>query len=273
MKRIIVLILALGMMFSLFATKKTIYRVKHFSEKGTRRLVERDQRKVYYYRSVRGQDLVIAKPSAGEYTLKTISKIQDNVIDVSMFINDIATPIKLVQVGFNDKYTFFKDYTFRLPEDVKELRIRTFNRNAYFRFFQKAVLTLSDDPMKVKPFTSEKKVEISNGKTGSEYYMATEANNITFAVDGEFDAYFFVRSAIVAVQKPAFDIYQNGELIRTESIDLKKSGKFTSDGYECISIGRRIDLITKTGENRFKIVPQNANPILIRVMKIRKRDK
>ncbi len=271
MKKLIILSLLITVLLPLFAYDKVIYRAKDFSSHGTRRLVEVKGRKVFYYRSVRGEDLVLRKPASGEYTLKSVSKAQDLSLDLDVIIDGTPTPVHLTQLGFNNKYTFFNEYKLNIPRGVDEVRIRTMNRNAYFRFFKKAVLHLSEDPIAVKPTKSLKKVVVKSSKASSDYYMADEGNEIVFSVDGRFDAYFFVRSAIEENVKPAFDIYQNGELIKTVSIDLKRSGKFSCDGYECLSIGKRIELNTIAGNNTFKIVPQNPNPILVRVMKIRKK--
>jgi hypothetical protein len=259
------------MILPVFAFQKTIYWAQKFTEKGTRRLIDKDQRKVFYYRSEKGKDLVISNPAAGEYTLKAVTKTQESVINLEIKIDGKAQIVSLAQIGFNDRYVFFRDYVLTIPKNTKEIRILTENRNAYFRFFKKAFLTLSDDPIAVKPSKAAGKLVVSDTDSDSEYYMADQLNEVRFDVDGEFDAYFYVRSAIVSNQKPAFDIYRNGELVQTESIELKKSGTFHTKGYECLSIGRKINLLTVPGKNSFRIVPQNSNPILVRIMKIRKK--
>ncbi|MBN2829411.1 MAG: hypothetical protein JXR56_03705 [Candidatus Cloacimonetes bacterium] len=271
MKRIITIIALISILIPLFAYDKIIYRTQNFSEKGTRRLIKKDQRKVYYYRSEKGKDLVMVNPSAGEYTLKTVSKVQENTVTFDVVIDGTKQTVNVSQIGFNDKYAFFKDYVLTIPKNTKEIRIVTKNRNAYFRFFKKAVLKLSDDPIAVKPSKATGKIVVKDADSNSDYYMADQLNEVRFDVDGEFNAYFYVRAAIVTNQKPAFDIYQNGELIRTETIELKKSGTYHAQGFECLSIGRRIDLMTVPGKNTFRIVPQNSNPILLRIMKIRKK--
>ncbi len=271
MKRLVIICLILVTLLPILALDKVIYRTKDFSNHGTRRLVNTNDRKVFYYRSVRGDDLVMLKPVAGEYTLKSISKAQDLSLDFDLIIDGNITSVHITQMGFNNEYVFFNEYKLNIPKGVEEVRIRTLNRNAYFRFFKKAVLHLSEEPIAITPEKYLRKQIVRSSKSESEYFVADEGNEIEFTVDGRFEVYFYARATIVENIKPTFDIYLNDELIKAVNIDLKKSGKYTCDGYECLSIGKKIELETNEGNNTFKIVPQNANPIFVRIMKIRKR--
>ena len=79
-------------------------------------------------------------------------------------------------------------------------------------------------------------------------------------------ANLYVRAKLVSREPAVFELYHNGSLVERVEFDLRRTGRYSIEGVDILSIGKKIELRQGGGEYTLKAVSNNlffGRPVIL----------
>lgn len=246
-----------------------------FTEHGTRRLIEYNGNRWFYYRSERNMNLKIEIPS-GELLVRSIVSRDTNELAFAIEIDGVRRNYNVSRKGEFGDFSIMDDVSVHVPGQVsREMIILTRNRNAYFKVFHKEEIR-PDFPL-VRRIIPDNYIEqniLYSQDTESEYFSANIQQHLSFSIDEAYRdtkvvLWGFSRSILDndILISPSFDVLFNGELVETVNIPTRRTGTYFLKNHTDInlSIGRRIDIVLPNRRGEIQIKPNTYNEMIFRL--------
>ena len=246
------------------------WQIIDFDEHGTRRVVDVDQNRWFFYRSEPNREL-IANVEGGK--IKIMAAVRDNSEELvyQIRINNAFRSFRVTEKDSNDPFNIMENVYLNLEKGIHQLRISTSNRLAYFKLFREdEIWTVPTTRQPFIPDNFHDRYHLISADSESVYYATSATKPIEFRVNGPNNIAGFTRFIADDMRREGFiDVFINSQKVETIEIPSRLTGSYQLKelpGAE-LSIGRRFDFNTPAGENTVRLVPRDDRVVVFRLIK------
>lgn len=243
------------------------WQIIDFVDHGTRRIVEIDDNRWFFYRSEPNAELTLDVPE-GKMMIKTAVRQDIDEITYQVRIGNAFRNFTTSGVKTSGEFTVMDDVYLNLGPGVHRVSISTPNRLAYFKvFLEEEVWAVPTVREAFVPDSYEKAYSLKSDDTESPYFSASNTAPLEFMSIGPNEVTGFARFLINNDRDEGiFDIVVNNRTIDTVTIPPRKTGSFwlVEKPEQDLSIGRRIEFELPAGEHRVQIIPRSDYTFIFR---------
>ena len=260
-------LLSLLFTLTLVAVNNQSWTPINFTKKGTKRLINKGQKKYYFYRSEKDDFLSTEISNQNMIKIELIEKKDNKPVSFTIAIDNVAKTFKVTAEKLIGKYWVFKPIKIPLTNQKHLIRINTDNRNAYFRIFRK-----SKEKIAVKSFRASKSksvVLIDNNisKKKITFFSGDTNNPVVYTLKGGNRKIIgYAKSLLQENNEVGFKIILDGKNIETVYIQQKQSKKYTLKGKN-LSRGKKFEINIPNGKHTLILTPLSNTKIFFRLNK------
>ena len=244
------------------------WQIIDFTEHGTRRIVEIDDNRWYFYRSEPNRELTL-DITGGRIMIKSAVREDIDNLAYQVRINNAFRNFSVDPVEESGDFLIMEDIFLNLSPGIHELRISTSNRLAYFKVFRdEDVWTVPTERGTFEPDQYIAEQTLVSEDTESPYYLASSDHPLEFRTTGPNKVDGFSRFLINETElEGEFDIEVNGKIVERVTIPLRQTGSYwLMENEELpLSIGRRLEFTLPSGEHLVRIIPRSGHNFIFRL--------
>ena len=267
------LLLSLFLVFSAtgaYSFMEEQWNIIDFQEHGTRRIVEIDENRWFFYRSEPSQELVF-EATGGRIMIKSAVRRDIQNLTYQVKINNAFRSFYVNPRSESGDFLVMDDILLNLAPGTHRIGISTLNRLAYFKVFrEKEVWTVPTNREAFIPRLHIREFTLKSDESENSYYSANSHQPLEFSVIGPNTISGFSR--YLPDDTPTegrFNIEINGEIIETETITHRRTGAYwlAEEPDQVLSIGRRIEFTVPAGDHRVRLIPLTGHSYIFRLFK------
>lgn len=244
------------------------WSIRDFTEHGTRRIVEIEENRWFFYRSEPNRELRL-EIEGGKIMIKTAVRQDIDELTYQIRINNSFRTFTVKRIKDSGDFAVMNDIFLNLAPGKHQVSISTPNRLAYFKVFREVeVWTVPTVRSVFTPERFERGYTLMSESSESGYYSANRLTPVEFEITGPNKVDGFSRFIPNDTEDEAeFDILLNGRLLEAFSIPDRRTGSYwlAEDPEKPLSIGRRLEVDIPAGEYRVRIVPRSDHNFIFRL--------
>jgi hypothetical protein len=136
MKTYSILLLLIIYSITLFSQVKISYKTLEIGEHWSKRIVEEENKKRYYFRPKRFEFMEINTNNTENIQIRGILSKKSNSIIMSVKIDKSVQKHKMKISNFDEKYYYLETIDLNIPKNTEKIYIKTRNPNTYFRVYE-----------------------------------------------------------------------------------------------------------------------------------------
>jgi len=269
---IIGMVLILSLPFSatnLNALVAQQWDIVNFAEHGTRRLIEVDGNRWFFYRPEANRELTL-EVEGGKILIRSATRDEASDLSFQIRVNNSYRTFRVRQIDTYDPFSIMENVFLNLGPGTHTLRISTTDRLAYFKVFREAeVWTVPTVKTAFEPQSYIGKNTLVSDDSESPYYSADNSHPLQFEVTGPNEVSGFSRfiASTEDDTESKLDIYVNAQLIETVTIPNRLTGSYhlKESPDQDLSIGRKIEVTLPAGDHKVRIVPRDNRAHIFRL--------
>jgi hypothetical protein len=244
------------------------WKIVDFSEHGTRRIVEIDDNRWFFYRPEPSSELLL---ETGEGKLLIKAAVREDIDDLTfqIKINNVFRNFTVSAKEETGDFVVMEDIYLNLGPGKHQVRISTASRLAYFKVFREEdVWTVPTVRTSFTPENYDRRLTLESEDSSSSYFSAGFDTPLQFSVTGPNTVAGYVRYFMnEADQEAVFDIYIGNQVVETVSIPSRRTGSYwlAENPEQSLSIGRRIEFSIPTGDHVVRFVPRTDDIFISRL--------
>ncbi|MBW6515366.1 MAG: hypothetical protein K0B81_01960 [Candidatus Cloacimonetes bacterium] len=244
------------------------WRIINFKEHGTRRIVELDDNRWFFYRSEPNRELVL-DIEGGRIMIKSAVRQDVPALTYQVKINNAFRNFTVIRRSESGDFVVMEDILLNLAPGRHTISISTTNRLAYFKVFrEEEVWTVPTVRAAFEPQVFISEYTLKSEDSENLYYSASPTTPLEFIATGPNTITGFSRFLINQTQTEGqFDIEVNGIIIETVTIPNRRTGAYWLEQVpeQALSIGRRIEFSLPVGEHTVRIIPSSGHYFIYRL--------
>jgi hypothetical protein len=220
-------------------------RIMDFENPGNRRIRRMEGTNHWYYRSLPEQSMTLKTEGVQRIQVRSFSIEKLRKPQIIVIIDKERHSYDLEMSEFKDGYYFYKDFEFDIPEGTAFIELLCYQRSIYMRPYEMYVV--EPKPKVVRTPSRQIKahagvIDITHGSTTNEYYTFNQTQVFKFTLNNARDCVVYVRARLTDRRLPSFSLYHNDEKVETYEFSLARSSKFSAQGVNYLTIGKKIEL-------------------------------
>ena len=252
---------------NIFAVVNQKWTPIKFIKKGTKRLINKGQKKYYFFRSEKDDFLSAEISSQKIIKVEIVEKKEGKPISLTIAIDNVAKNYKITPKKQIGKYWIFEPLKINLSPQKHLIRINTNNRNAYFRIFRKSKKKISTKSFKASKNKAVVFVRNMDTKKRITFFSGNNKQPVIYTLTGgNREIFGYAKSLLNPNKEVNFNIIIDGKKIETISIPQKPSKKYTLNN-KALSRGKKFKINLTAGRHSLKLQPTSNTEIFFRLNK------
>ncbi len=265
---LILAIILISFTGGLYSSTAIRWEIIDFEVHGTRRIIELEESRWFFYRPVFDEELILTVPG-GKIMIKSAVRDGSNNLSYQVRIGNSYRNFNVKSTIESGDFLVMEDIFLNFGQGEHTLRINTQNRLAYFKVFvEKETWDIPMIRSAFEPDKYEQNLTLKSSDTESPYFTATPKTPLEFRVKGPNEITGFMRVFVDEQRASAqADVYINSRLSETLSVPRRYDDNFTvvEQPERALSRGRRVNIQLGGGDHLIKIVPHSDNEFVFRL--------
>lgn len=248
-------------------------RIMDLENPGNRRIRKTESGNQWYYRSLPEKSMTLKTEDVRRIQLRSFSIEKLRKPSIIIVIDKVEIPYDLSLDVFKDGYYFYKDIEFDIPEGTKSLELLCFQRSIYMRPYE--MYKPKPKPKVVRKPSRQitahaGMIDVTHNADSSEYYTFNQTQPFKFTLNNARDCVVYVRARLTDRRLPSFSLYHNGEKVESYQFSLARSSKFSAQGVNYLTIGKKIELPDNAGSSDYEFRADTEHMFIARPVFIKK---
>lgn len=220
-------------------------RIMDFENPGNRRIRKMEGTNHWYYRSLPEQSMLLKTENVKRIQIRSFSIEDLRKPRIITIINDERINHDLSFAEFKDGYYFYEDFEVDIPEGTESIEVLCYQRSIYMRAYE--MYTVEPKPKVTRKPSRQINahagmIDITHGSTTSEYYTFNQTQAFKFTLNNARNCIVYLRARLTDRRLPGFALYHNGEKVMSYEFSLARSSKFSAQGVQYLTIGKKVEL-------------------------------
>lgn len=253
------------------ATPGPRYKSLNFENPGSKRLLDTDAGKYYYFRSLPEKSMILSTTGITNLELRSFAIEPLAKPEFYTIINKTRKAYPLELDRTDGAYNIYKPVSIEIPAKTDKIEILCYSRSIYLRAFQ-VLPPKAPKPTKLKNMELKAHggaLTLQHNGSSSEYFSMLPSSPLKFTLNNGRNAVVYVRPRLLDRSIPKLGVYQNGNLVNTIEFTIKRTTKYRVQGIKNLGIGIKIELPQNNGSSDYELKPLSdhlfiGRPVLLK---------
>jgi len=242
-------------------------RIMDFENPGSRRIRNFEDAKHWFYRSLPEKTMTLRTEGIERIQIRSFSIENLRKPQIFILVGKDRIPFELSLNQRLDGYYIYNNIEFEIPEGAEKIELLCYQRSIYLRAYEMEKII-----PKVKPVTVPNRainahagmIDISHNSTTSEYYTFNSTQAFRFTHNNAKDGIVYVRARLTDRTLPKFSLWHNGKKVEEYEFGLSRSTKYSAQGVNYLTIGKKIDLPANDGSSQYELRAESEHMFMAR---------
>lgn len=265
---IMALVICLGL---IGATSGTRYKSLNFENPGSKRLLETEAGKYFYFRSLPEKSITLSTTGISKLELRSFAIEKLAKPEIYTIIDKTRKAYALELDSTDGAYNIYKPLSIDIPAKTDKIEILCYSRSVYLRAFN-VLPPKAPKPIKLKNLVLKAHggaLTMQHNGNSSEYFSMLPSSPLKFSLNNGRNAVVYVRPRLLDRSIPKLGVFHNGSLVDTIEFSIKRTTKYQVQGIKNLGIGIKIDLPQNHGSSDYELRPLSdhlfiGKPVLVK---------